>query len=484
MNAPIRRIATITLLLFGSLLLSSTYLQFVQASDLQKKPGNRRTLLENYSRQRGPIVISGKPIVRSVAVDDQLKYLRTYSDPKLYAHVTGYYSFVFGAGPGIERSSNSFLAGSGDQFFYRRISDLVTGKEPQGASVELTINPAAQRAADQALGNQRGAVVALNPKTGAILALVSKPSFDPNPLAQHDLTKVSASYKQLLRQDGDPLINRALGGDLYPPGSTFKIVTAAAALESGNYQPNSSVYGGALLDLPQTSVNLPNYFDGPCGPNDKTSLIKALEKSCNTAFGKIGLDLGGDKIKEQAEKFGFGDELSVPMPVSPSRVPSGMNPPQSAQAAIGQYDVRVTPLQVAMISAGVANGGIVMRPYSIKTVRTSDLDVVEETKPQELSRAVSPEVAAQLSQMMVSVVENGTGSTVKIPGVAVGGKTGTAQQGGGRNPHVWFTAFGPAVNPEVAVAVVVDSGGNDGADASGSGTAGPIAKAVLEAVLR
>ncbi len=484
MNTPIRRIAAITLLLFGALLLSSSYLQFVQAGSLKEKPGNRRTLLENYNRKRGPIVVAGKQIVQSVPSDDQLKYLRKYSDAGLYSQITGYYSFVYGSGAGVERSSNSFLSGSGDQFFYRRVSDLLTGREPVGASVELTINPAAQRAADTALGDQKGAVVALNPKTGAILALVSHPNYDPNLLSSHDLGKVAANYKTLLNNPDDPLVNRALGGDLYPPGSTFKIVTAAAALSSGKYQPETKVYGGRVLDLPQTTVNLPNYFDYACGPNNEVSLIRALEISCNTAFGKVGMDLGADALRAQSEKFGFGDEISVPMPVAPSRVPATMNAPQTAQAAIGQFDVRVTPLQVAMVTAGVANDGVVMRPYSIKNVRTADLDIVEKTEPQELTRAVSPEVAKQLQQMLQSVVDNGTGSSAKISGVTVGGKTGTAQLGGNRNPHVWFTSFAPVEDPEVAVAVVVDNGGDAGGEASGGKVAAPIARAVMEAVIK
>ncbi|MGL5828598.1 MAG: peptidoglycan D,D-transpeptidase FtsI family protein [Angustibacter sp.] len=484
MNTPIRKIAAITLMLFGSLLLSSTYLQFVQAGTLNEKPGNRRTLLENYSRKRGPIVLAGKQIVQSQPTDDQLKYLRKYPEGPLYSHVTGYYSFVYGSGAGIERSSNSFLSGSGDQFFYRRVSDLLTGREREGASVELTINPAAQRAANSALGGQKGAVVALDPKTGAILALVSNPTYDPNLLSSHDLAKVAANYKTLLNDPDDPLVNRAISGDLYPPGSTFKIVTAAAALSSGKYQPDTQVYGGKLLDLPQTTVNLPNSSNSACGANDRVTLVRALEVSCNTAFGTIGLDLGAESLRSQSEKFGFGDDISVPMPVTSSRVPKGMNPPQTAQAAIGQYDVRVTPLQVAMIAAGVANDGVVMRPYSIKNVRTSDLDILEKTQPQELTRAVSPEVAAQLQQMMQSVVDNGTGSAAKISGVTVGGKTGTAQQGGNRNPHVWFTAFAPVDDPQIAVAVVVNDGGDAGGDASGGRIAAPIARSVIQAVIK
>jgi peptidoglycan glycosyltransferase len=483
-NAPIRRLAALVLVLFGALLLSSTYIQYVQADSLRGKPNNRRTLLADYSRQRGPILVSGKPIARSVATDDDLKFVRRYTDPELYSHLTGYYSFVYGAGPGIERSENALLSGSSDALFYRRVVDVVTGRAPQGASVELTIDPAAQKAAADALGDQRGAVVALDPTTGAILAMVSHPTYDPNDLSSHDIGAVAKAYKQLNAADGDPLVNRAIGGDLYPPGSTFKIVTAAAALSSGSYDENSVIPGPATLDLPQTSTNLPNDFAGSCGPGGKVDLTRALQISCNTAFGYLGLKLGGDALRTQAQKFGFGDRLTVPMPVTPSVVPEGMNPPQSAQAAIGQFDVRVTPLQMAMVSAGIANKGVVMSPYLVKTVRSPDLDVIDQADPQQLSRAVDPNVAAQLTRMMVKVVEAGTGTRAQISGISVAGKTGTAQHGDNLPPHAWFTSFAPAGDPKVAVAVVVEDGGKAGNEAFGGKVAAPIAKAVMEAVLR
>jgi penicillin-binding protein A len=483
-NTPIRRLAAIVLVLFGSLLLSSTYIQFVQASSLRDRPDNRRTLLENYSRMRGPIVVAGSEIASSTPTDDQLKFQRTYTDPRLYSHLTGYYSFVYGAGSGIERSANPLLSGSSDELFYRRLVDLVTGRDVQGASVELTINPEAQQAADEALGDQRGAVVALDPRTGAILAMVSHPTYDPNQLAGHDLGEVSENYQRLLGADHDPLVNRALAGKLYPPGSTFKVVTAAAALASGDYDAQTQIFGGASLDLPQTSVDLPNDFDGACGAGDKVTLAEALKISCNTAFGSLGLELGGDTVRRQAEKFGFGDQLTVPMPVTPSQVPEGMNPPQSAQAAIGQFDVRVTPLQMAMVSAGIANDGVVMTPYSVKTVRGPDLDVLQRARKQELSRAVSGDDAKTLTEMMRGVVEDGTGTRAQIPGIAVAGKTGTAQQGEGRPPHAWFTAFAPADDPKIAIAVVVEDGGTAGNEAAGGRVAAPVAKSVMEAVLR
>jgi peptidoglycan glycosyltransferase len=470
--------------MFTCLLLSTTYIQFVQASSLRDKPNNRRTLLENYARERGPILVHGDPIARSKPTDDDLKFQRSYTDPELYAHVTGYYSFVYGAGAGVERSQDALLSGSADALFYRRMVDLVTGRKPQGASVELTIDPKVQKVASDGLGTQTGAVVALNPKTGAILALVSHPTYDPNRLAGHDVKKVQQAYQDLNADKSRPLLNRAIAGDLYPPGSTFKVVTAAAALSSGTYDENTVVPGPATLDLPQTSVNLPNDFRGACGPGGKLSLTRALQISCNTAFGSLGLELGGNALREQAQKFGFGESLGIPMSVTPSSVPADMNPPQSAQAAIGQFDVRVTPLQMAMVAAGVANDGVVMKPYLVQTVRAQDLDVISQTQPQQLSRAVSTDVAHQLTRMMEKVVSAGTGTRAQISGVTVAGKTGTAQHGDGLAPHAWFIAFAPAQDPQVAVAVVVEDGGELGHEGFGGSIAAPIAKDVMEAVLK
>ncbi|HEX2705958.1 MAG TPA: penicillin-binding transpeptidase domain-containing protein, partial [Candidatus Lustribacter sp.] len=237
------------------------------------------------------------------------------------------------------------------------------------------------------------------------------------------------------------------------------------------------------LDLPQTSVPLPNYDRTACGPGAKTTLLHAFEISCNTAFGYLGLQIGGDGLREQAAKFGFGDTLRIPMRVTPSVVPADLNPPQTAQSAIGQFDVRVTPLQVAMVSAAIANDGVVMRPYLVAQVLGANLESIDTTRPEQLSQAVTPEVAAILKRMLVSVVDNGTGRTARIDGVSVGGKTGTAQQGNDKPPHAWFTAFAPAEDPQVAVAVVVEDGGNAGNEAAGGRLAGPIAKAVIEAVI-
>jgi peptidoglycan glycosyltransferase len=483
MNSPIRRLSAVVALLFGALLISSTIIQVAQARSLQDRPDNRRTLLAGYARERGQILIGGAAVAKSTATRDEYKWLRVYPRGKLYSHVTGFYSYTYGAGGGVEGAANDLLSGSSDKLFYRRVTDILTGRQPAGASVELTINPAAQAAAEKALGNQRGAVVALDPSTGEILAMVSHPAYDPSVLAGHDSAKVAAAWKSLITDPQQPMVNRAIAGDLYPPGSTFKIVTAAAALESGKFTEESRIPGPATLNLPQTTADLPNDDHQACGPGNMTTLTHALQISCNTAFGWLGMQLGTDQLRGQAAKFGIGDRITIPMTVTPSSIPANLDPPQLAQSAIGQRDVRVTPLQVAMISAAVANHGVVMKPHLIRKVTTADLQVIDEQAPEEMSQAISAETAAALTRMMEEVVRAGTGTAAQIPGIEVAGKTGTAQHGTGLAPHAWFTGFAPANNPKVAVAVVVEDGGSLGNEAVGGRVAAPIAKAVMEAVL-
>lgn len=482
MNTPLRRLSIVVFALFASLLVSTTWIQFVRAETLNSDGRNARTLYAEYGQDRGPILVAGEQVALSEPVDDEYGFLRRYPAAEMYAHSTGYYSVVFGP-TAMEAAANDVLNGTADRLFYRRLGDLLTGEQPQGASVELTLDPQVQQAAWDALGDQRGAVVALDPDTGEVLAMVSKPSYDPNVLASHDRSAVAEAREALLADPGRPLDNRAIASRQYPPGSVFKLVTAAAALSSGEYDEDSVLPGPAELELPLTSVTLPNLGGQPCGPDNEVSFTDAMRISCNTAFGALGLELGAETLREQAQAFGFGEELRIPLRVEPSTVPADMNAPQTAQAAIGQFDVRVTPLQIAMVSAGIANSGAVMEPNLVRAVRGADLDVIDEPQPQQLAEAVSPEVAAQLTRMMVEVVADGTGQAAQIDGVTVAGKSGTAQHAEDRPPHAWFTAFAPAQDPQVAVAVVVEEGGEAGDEASGGRTAAPIARAVIQAVL-
>ena len=484
MNTPLRRLAAVTVLMFVVLMGGATWVQFLQAPALNNDSRNVRTLYREYDNPRGPIVIGGEAVASSAPVDDSFGYLRSYTSGRLYAPVTGYYSVIYGRS-GIEQEMNTELNGSADSLFYSRLQDLVTGSQPQGAGVELTIDPAVQRAAWDALGDQRGAVVALDPSTGAILAMVSKPSYNPDVLASHDTAAVLEAWAELIDDPDEPLVNRAIAGDLYPPGSTFKLVTAAAALESG-LDPDTPVSAPDELDLPNSTAVLTNYGGGSCSSTGATTLLDALRISCNTAFGQLGLTLGDDALRAQAEAFGFDESSTIPLRVTASRFPAdgAIDAPQTALAAIGQYDVRVTPLQVAGIAATIANDGIRMAPYLVSAVRNSDLTVVQTTEPQSLGRAISASTAADLTEMMIAVVQSGTATAAQVSGVQVAGKTGTAQTTADAAPHAWFTAFAPADDPAVAVAVVVENGGDLGNEATGGAVAAPIARAVIEAALR
>lgn len=481
MNTPIRRLAVVVFVMFAALLVSTTWIQFVQAEDLRERPGNRRTLIDTYSRDRGAILVDGTPIATSEPTDDELEWLRRYDQATRYAHLTGYYSFTYGAGLGLERAYNTVLAGTDDSLFYQRLSDVVTGKQPTGASLELTIDPDVQAAAVEALGDRRGAAVALDPTTGEILAMVSRPSFDPNALSSHQLNAVDEAYTQLTEDPAKPLVNRAIAGDLYPPGSTFKLVLAAAALESGSYQPDSELEGPQTYTLPGTETTLPNFGGAACDPSDTPTLAESVQVSCNTSFAWLAGELGAEAIREQAEAFGFGEPLEVPMSVTPSIYPDELDDAQLALTGIGQFEVRETPMQVAMISAAIANGGVTMTPYLVEEVRDSDLEVIERSEPRARSRAVSEETAEQLTAMMQLVVERGSGQSVAIDGVEVAGKTGTAEYGDSGGAHAWFTGFAPADDPQIAVAVIVESATDNWTGETGGVVAAPVAKAMLEA---
>jgi penicillin-binding protein A len=485
-NKPIRTMSIFCMLLFGALLLNATYLQYVDAGSLNSRADNKRVRDAEFSRKRGAIVAGGTSIAESQRVRDRYVYQRVYKQPLRYAQLTGYYSYVYGRS-GVESSQNEILSGSDPRLFVNRVVDMLGNTQPKGGSVSLTVDPKAQDAAYdglQALGrNVQGAVVALQPSTGKVLAMVSNPTYDPNRLAGHRFSEVQAAWKDLNANPDRPLLNRGIQ-EVYPPGSTFKLVTAAAALSSGQYTPETKVKGGSRLDLPQTSTDLVNENGSTCG-GDPITLTQALEVSCNVSFGSIGLRLGDDALWAQAEKFGFGqiylNDLDGQVR---SRFPSNPDAPQTALSAIGQYDVAATPLQMAMVGAGIANGGTVMRPYVVDEVRAPDLSVLDKTSPEAYrSNAVSSSVARDLTQMMIEVVDQGTGGTAKIPGIKVAGKTGTAQSSPERPPYAWFVSFAPADDPKVAVAVLVEDAGVERDAISGSGLAAPIAKRVMEAVI-
>ena len=369
MNKPIRTMSILCMLLFVALMVNATYLQYYKAKSLNDDPRNRRVVEAAFSRERGAILVDQEPVAKSVPSKDQFEFQRTYDEPAKYSHITGYFSFY--SQTGIEQSENSVLSGDDSRLFVNRVLDMLSNEEPKGGSVELTLNRKAQDAAYdglEALGEGvEGAAVALEPSTGRILAMVSSPSFNPNRLASHDLADVTKAYDALNTDEAQPLLNRAIQTTL-PPGSTFKLVTAAAAMENKGYDADSLVPGGAVLDVPQTTHDIHNESGGSCG-GERITLTRALEVSCNVSFGWLGLQLSDDEMREQAERFGFGqhylDELS---PQAVSAFPDEVDEPQRALSAIGQYDVRATPLQMAMVAAGIANGGVVMKPYLVDEI--------------------------------------------------------------------------------------------------------------------
>ncbi len=487
MDRQIRRLSGAFVVLFVLVFAQVNYIQVVAANRLFNNAANPRLILQEYDVQRGAILASDKRTVlaRSVQTNGSLyKYLRQYPQGALYGQITGYSSLVFGRS-GLEAAENDYLAGTAQALLPQKLVDEILGRPKRGATVVTTIDPALQQAAARALGHLPGAVVALDPSTGEVLAMVSNPSFDPSPLASHDTKVVQSAWQKLNSAADKPLVARA-SQDLFAPGSTFKIVTAAAALQSG-ITPSTQFPNPPQLDLPQTSNTLQNFGGEHClGGVPRITLAQALTVSCNVVFGELGLQLGADRLVAQARAFGFDQHIPFELPFAEGRIPDAStfkdNLPGVAYSAIGQENVAANPLQMALVAGAIANGGVEMVPHVVSEIRDPSGRVVTTVGPKVFGRPLSPQSAAALTGMMVSVVSSGTGTAAQIPGVRVAGKTGTAQNATGR-PHAWFVCFAPAENPRIAVAVVVLNGGDLGSEATGGRVAAPIAKAVLQAGL-
>jgi peptidoglycan glycosyltransferase len=468
--------------LFGALFVSTTIIQVFQADDLRVDPRNVRTLYDSYAAERGSILVGSTQIAESVPSDDVYRYQRTYNGGGLYAPITGYYTINQGIS-GLEFAMNDKLSGQSNSQFFDQVMSLVSGTDPRGASIKLTVNPAVQQAARDALGDLTGAAIAIEPATGRILALVSTPSFDPNDLASHDTNAVAERYHKLDSSSGSPLINRAIAGDLYHPGSVFKLVVAAAALDSGIMSERSTVPNPAQLKLPLSDSHIENWSGGTCGPGKAVTIATALRLSCNIPFAEIGAQLGEARLRDYAESFGFGAPVKIPMSATASVFPSDMDDAQLMLSSFGQFDVRVTPLQIAMVSSAIANHGVLMAPTIVDSVLARDLSPLAPFTPVQYSTPVTPSTAETLRTMMIDDVTNGVAGGARIPGVSVAGKTGTAENGPGQPYTLWFTGFAPADNPRVAVVVVVENGGGQGQSATGNTVAAPIARKILQAVL-
>ncbi|MBW8807060.1 MAG: penicillin-binding protein 2 [Catenulisporales bacterium] len=492
MNQPIRRVALFCFLLIVSLLVSSNYIQVVNADSYKARPANKRTTYDAFAYPRGKIITAdGTVIADSKEVDGiTLKYQRTYPQRSAYANITGYKSpNGFGTWD-LESIFDKFLQGTDSSESVANFMDTLTGKSKKGGDVQLTLDNSVQQAAIAALKDRKGSVVALDPTTGAILAMYSSPSFDPNPIASNDGDVAAPAAKALDADKDKPKLNHATR-ELYPPGSIFKVVTAAAALDTGTFTETASTGADPLrFSVPGISVGVPNENNARCGGTD---LKTALAESCNSVYGFVGAKLGSTTMEEYARKFGLNNaDLKIPLPVVPSKFPTpdqvGSNQLALAQDSIGQRDTQITPLQAAMIAATVANGGTLMQPYLVakETAPNGHVTYKGEDHRHVLSQAVSPQTATALDDMMQNVVTNGTasGNNLAIDGAHMGAKTGTAQRGPNQNPLPWFISYASIGDKHVAVGVLLqidDSSIRD--DISGSHFAGPVAKAVMEAAL-
>ncbi|MFG1778783.1 peptidoglycan D,D-transpeptidase FtsI family protein [Micromonospora sp. NPDC049051] len=495
MNAPLRRVGIVVMVLFGLLFANLNWIQAYKADEYRTSDYNGRVQVAEYDRKRGNIEAGGTAFALSKETDGELKFQRAYPGGARYAHVLGYKPVNLGE-TGIEKFENDFLAGTSDQLIANRVKDMFTGDQTGGGNVLLTVSKRAQDVAYEQLRNNRvdaskGAAIAIDPRTGAVQALVSMPSFDPNPLVSHSTNEATAAYNKLEQDPAGPLKNRALG-EVLPPGSTFKIVVAAAALENGVGQ-DTNIPAGSSYTPPTSGTPIRNAAPSIC-PEDEVTLMNAVTESCNTGFAQMGVRLGADKIKEKARQFGFEQEdLTVGHlneaghPVAASRTGDMQNPDGStdpaalAQSSIGQNNVRMTPLQGAMIAAAVANDGSQMRPYLVRQLLAPDRTTSYYTaKPKELRQPVSGQVASDLRDMMVSVVKNGTGGNARINGYTVGGKTGTAQSAPDRPDHGWFIGFALDKNgtPVSAVCVVLEQAG-PGGSAEAARIAGQIMRAAI-----
>ncbi|MFG3225860.1 penicillin-binding transpeptidase domain-containing protein [Kitasatospora sp. NPDC048194] len=479
-----RRAATFCLLLVAALCVQATRVQVFEAADLDRNTANQRLTVERYAQPRGNLLVGGEPVTGSRATGGRYAYKRTYTDGPAYAAVTGFASQAYGTTQ-LEATEDGLLTGTDGRLTGWALWDAITRRQSPGGDVHTTIDRAAQQAAMSGLGRQKGAVAAIEPATGRILALASTPSYDPGSFAGAGGADRTA-WNRLQADPDQPMLNRALR-QTYPPGSAFKVVTAAAALASGVVtDPSAPTAAPFPYVMPGTTTALVN--DSAVCDRPGQSLDAVMTASCNSVLGYLGVRTGLERMVATAEGFGFNDpELDVPVRAARSNFDTRMEPSQLALSSIGQFDTAATPLVMAMVAAGIANDGTVMRPQLVDRLTRSDGTAVEVMKPAVYRRPLTPAVAGQVRRLMTDVVENGTGGNARIAGAVVGGKTGTAQHGvdNSGTPYAWFISWakpaGSDAVPPVAVAVVVaDSGASD---VTGGALAAPIAREVMRAVL-
>jgi peptidoglycan glycosyltransferase len=485
MDRRIRIVGAGVLVLFLVLFLQLNNLQVLQAAKLSNAPGNPRTTIARFDQSRGSIQTADGVVIAdsvpSTTRGDPYKYLRQYPDGPLYAGITGYFSTIYGE-TGVEATYDQFLKSHTAPL--RNLGDLLTNRTTTN-DLTLTVNSHLQQEAASALGSLAGSVVALDPQTGAILAMYSSPTYDPNKLASHDAQAVTAAWKAYQADPNQPMLARAYQRS-YPPGSTFKVITSAAVYDHNPALATKTYPTVSSISLPETTQMLHNFDGEPCGGQ----LPELLKVSCDTGFAQIGLDLGAPALASEANAFGFNKP--PPLDINPGAAASTFPPASSfrynlpglAISAIGQENVSATPLQMALVAAGIANHGVIMAPHVLSQIRDQQGNVVQTYKPHTWVTATSQQTAATLTQLMVGVTEGGTATNVAIPGIQVAAKTGTAETGGAAGSvENWLVAFAPAQHPTIAVAVVVPPQSGLPASPTGSEVAGPIARAMLVAAL-
>ena len=482
MNAQIRKIFVVVLIMFAMLGLAVTNTQFISAPSLNADPRNVRTNLHAAEIDRGPIIVE-KTAIASSELDDDNHYTRVYDQGSLYVSATGYFSSVGYGSTGIEAAQENVLDGQSQTLLGQRLRNLLTGEKRQGGGVELTLRASMQEAAAAALGDRKGAVVALDAKTGAILALYSSPSFDPNALASRDAGEVQDAYATLDADPKNPMLNRTIS-ERYAPGSTFKVLTAIALIENGIANPDTRMDSPVSTTLPGTNTEVSNIESSTCGDGNPT-LTEAFARSCNTTFVLASEKLTTQQLTDVTKRFGFGHEQEIPLTVIPSVFPSDADSAQLAMSSIGQYTVQATPMQMAQVAQTIANGGQMMSPYLIKQIVDADNQTIRKTKATEAGRPISADTASKVTGMMQAVVSQpyGSGTPMALPNVSVAAKTGTAETGDGDRANAWAIGFAPADNPQIAFAVIVE-GDETNPTPHGGDVAGPVAKAVLEAGLQ
>ena len=478
MNGPIRRLAFAVLAGFILLLFNVTYIQVLRGPDYRDDARNARLLLAESSKERG-LIVDRNGITLAESVPDpaaQSVFIRQYPYGDAFVHSVGFSSLLF-SDRGLEDLYAHELRSKEDLTISDMVSALL-GRDLRPQNVVTSLDADLQLAATDALAGQAGSVVAINPQTGEILAFVSIPSYDPTPL----LGPGSGPLGDALDADpAEPLLNRVTS-ETYAPGSVFKVVTTVAALDAEVATPESVFENPLALSLPGSDSVIRNSNDGTCGSGETVSLAEAFVRSCNTVFGQLALDVGAPTLVATAERFGFNQDIPFEWSVLNSVIPAATSFSDDqaglAQTGIGQRDLQTTPLQMALVAAGIANQGTIMSPYLVSSIVDADNIVVSATEPTIFSQAATETTAAQITEMMLAVVNRGTGTQAQVPGVAVAGKTGTAETDLGA-PHAWFIGFAPAENPTIALAVLVESGGSVGEAASGGSLAAPIAAEVI-----